>query len=246
VVGVTVYLVGAGPGDPGLLTVRGAELLSTAEVLVHDRLVTQAVLDLAPAGCELIDAGKAAGWSPIPQQQINAILIEHGRAGRRVVRLKGGDPFVFGRGGEEATALLEARVPFEVVPGISAAIAAPAAAGIPVTMRRRSLSFTVVTGHEDEAGPDGVDWEGLAATGTTLVILMGASRMGTIARRLMAGGLAPTTPVAAVRWATTCRQEVRRTDLVSVGRVQLEAPTTVIVGAAADLDLRWLPASAAP
>ncbi len=241
---VTVYLVGAGPGDPGLLTVRAAQLLATADVVVHDRLITEEVLDLVPAGCERIDVGKAAGWSPISQEQINDLLVEHGRAGRRVVRLKGGDPFVFGRGGEEAAALLEAQVSFEVVPGVSAAVASPAAAGIPVTMRHRSLSFTVVTGHEDETGPDGVDWEGLAATGTTLVILMGASRMGTIAQRLMAGGLAPTTPVTAVWWATTCRQEIVRTDLASVERMQLESPTTVVVGAVADLDLRSLPGGA--
>ncbi len=200
---MTVYLVGAGPGDPGLLTVRAADLLASAEVVVHDRLVTGEVLDLVADGCELVDVGKAAGRAPVTQQVINGLLVEAGRAGRFVVRLKGGDPFVFGRGGEEAQALLAARVPFEIVPGVSAAIAAPAAAGVPVTMRQRSLSFTVATGHEDETGPDGVDWEGLAATGTTLVILMGASRMGTIAGRLMAGGLASTTPVVAVRWATT-------------------------------------------
>ena len=241
---MTVYLVGAGPGDPSLLTVRAAELVASAEFLVHDRLVTSEVLALVPDGCEVVDVGKSAGWSPIPQSEINALLVEHGRTGRRVVRLKGGDPFVFGRGGEEALALLEARVPFEVVPGISAAVAAPAAAGIPVTMRQRSLSFTVVTGHEEDLSADGVDWEGLASTGTTLVILMGASRMGTIAHRLMAGGLAPTTPVTAVRWATTHREEVLRTDLVSVGHHQLEAPTTVVVGAVADLDLRWVSPSA--
>ncbi|HLH27606.1 MAG TPA: uroporphyrinogen-III C-methyltransferase, partial [Acidimicrobiales bacterium] len=205
---MTVYLVGAGPGDPSLLTVRAAELLSAAEVVVHDRLVTEEVLSLLPEGCVVVDAGKASGRSPVPQDRINEILIEHGRAGRLVVRLKGGDPFVFGRGGEEATALLEAGVPFEVVPGVSAAVAAPAAAGVPVTMRQRSLSFTVATGHEEEAGSGGVNWEALAATGTTLVILMGASRMGTIARRLLSGGLAPTTPVVAVRWATTESQEV--------------------------------------
>jgi uroporphyrin-III C-methyltransferase len=241
---MTVYLVGAGPGHPGLLTVRAAELLASADVVVHDRLISEEVLDLVPTGCQRIDVGKAAGWSPISQEKINALLVEHGRAGRRVVRLKGGDPFVFGRGGEEAAALLEAQVAFEVVPGVSAALAAPAAAGIPVTMRQRSLSFTVVTGHEDETGPGGVDWERLAATGTTLVILMGASRMGTIARRLMAGGLAPTTPVTAVRWATTCHQEVVRTDLGSVEQVQLESPTTVVVGAVAELDLRSLPGGA--
>ncbi len=238
---MTVFLVGAGPGDPKLLTVRAAELVAEADVVVHDRLVAEEVLALAPPGCELVDVGKAAGWSPIPQQRINELLIEHGRAGRRVVRLKGGDPFVFGRGGEEAMALLEAGVPFELVPGVSAAVAAPAAAGIPVTMRQRSLSFTVVTGHEEQEGSDGVDWEGLAATGTTLVILMGASRMGAIAGRLMAGGRAPTTPVTAVRWATTGQQDVRRTDLAAVAALDLEPPTTVVVGEVAGLDLRWLP-----
>jgi uroporphyrinogen III methyltransferase / synthase len=238
---MTVYLVGAGPGHPGLLTVRAAELLAAADVVVHDRLISEEVLDLVPVSCRRIDVGKAAGWSPITQDEINALLVEHGRSGAQVVRLKGGDPYVFGRGGEEAVALLAAQVPFEVVPGVSAALAAPAAAGIPVTMRHRALSFTVVTGHEDETGPGGVDWEGLARTGTTLVILMGASRMGTIARRLMAGGLSPTTPVTAVRWATTCQQEVVRTDLASVEKVELESPTTVVVGAVADLDLRSLP-----
>jgi uroporphyrin-III C-methyltransferase len=238
---VTVYLVGAGPGDPSLLTVRAAQLLAEADVVVHDRLVTDGVLALVPDGCERIDVGKAAGWSPIPQREINALLVARGQAGKQVVRLKGGDPFVFGRGGEEALALLDAGVPFEIVPGVSAATAAPAAAGIPVTMRQRSLSFTVATGHEDESGPDGVDWESLARSGTTLVVLMGASTMASIARRLVAGGLPATTPVTAVRWATTARQDVLRTDLGSVGEHHLEPPTTVVVGPVADLDLRGLP-----
>src|SRR6187549_2269942 len=150
---MTVSLVGAGPGDPGLLTVRAAELLAAAEVVVYDRLSLEGLLDLAPPEAERISVAKAPGGRSTPQEEINALLVERGRAGQRVVRLKGGDPFVFARGGEEAAALLAAEVPFEVVPGVTSAIAVPAYAGIPVTLRHSSTSFTVVTGHEDpEAG----------------------------------------------------------------------------------------------
>ena len=144
---MTVFLVGAGPGDPGLLTVRGAEVLAEADVVVFDRLSVASLLDLAPVGAERINVGKAPGKVTLDQSEINALLVERGRAGQRVVRLKGGDPFVFARGGEEVLALQEAGVPFEVVPGITSALAAPAAAGIPVTMRHSSTLFTVVTGH---------------------------------------------------------------------------------------------------
>src|SRR5947208_4062775 len=146
---MTVYLVGAGPGDPGLLTVRGAEVLGRADVVVYDRLSVASLLDLAPATAERVSVGKYPGHPSMPQEDINALLVERGRAGQEVVRLKGGDPFVFARGGEEAQALLDAGVPFEVVPGITSAIAVPAYAGIPVTMRHSSTAFTVVTGHED-------------------------------------------------------------------------------------------------
>ncbi len=160
---MTVYLVGAGPGDPGLVTVRGAELLARADVVVFDRLAHPSLLDLAPATAERIDVGKAPGRVAMDQDGINATLVEHGAAGRVVVRLKGGDPFVFGRGGEEAEALLAAGVPFEVVPGITSAIAAPAYAGIPVTHRGLSTHVTVVTGHEDPAkGTTDTDWPALA------------------------------------------------------------------------------------
>ena len=144
---MTVYLVGAGPGDPGLLTVRGAEVLARADVVVYDRLSVAALLDQAPVKAERISVAKQPGGVSTPQDEINRLLVEHGRAGRTVVRLKGGDPFVFARGGEEAQALLDAGVSFEVVPGITSAIAAPAYAGIPVTLRHSSTSFTVVTGH---------------------------------------------------------------------------------------------------
>jgi uroporphyrin-III C-methyltransferase len=235
---VTVFLVGAGPGDPGLLTVRAAALLAEAEVLVHDRLIPPAILDLAPPTAVRIDVSKRAGHAVVPQAEINRLLVEHGQAGRRVVRLKGGDPFVFGRGGEECEALLAAGVPFEVVPGVSSAIAAPAAAGIPVTMRNQASAFTVVTGHVDPTGTSTVDWEAHAATGATLVILMGVGQIASIAKRLMAAGRSPDTPVAVVHAATTSEQQVVRLTLAEVGHAELVAPSTIIVGDVAALDLR--------
>ncbi|MGY6501545.1 MAG: uroporphyrinogen-III C-methyltransferase [Acidimicrobiales bacterium] len=234
---MTVYLVGAGPGDPGLLTVRGAELLRTCDVIVHDRLSGNEMLDLAPAHAERINVGKAPGNAPIPQPRINALLVEHGLAGRRVVRLKGGDPFVFARGGEEAMALAAAGVPFECVPGISSALAAPAAAGVPLTLRHEVFSFTVVTGHQAPGTTNPVDWRAIAAAGGTIVILMAAARIGLIADELVAGGLDPATPVAAVRWATTDRQEVARSTLADIADVGIEAPATFIVGMVAALDI---------
>src|SRR4051794_9345662 len=204
---MTVYLVGAGPGDPGLITVRGAELLRQADVVVHDRLSAAELLAWAPDGAEVIDVGKAPKHHRMTQEQINALLVEHGRAGRTVVRLKGGDPFVFARGSEEAHALAEAGVPYEVVPGITSALAVPAYAGIPVTQRFSSTSFTVVTGHEDPSSGDGtVDWEAVAHTGGTLVILMGVGRWPQIAQRLLDAGLPAGTPAAAVRWGSRPEQ----------------------------------------
>src|SRR3954464_2507959 len=166
---MTVFLVGAGPGDPGLLTVRAAEVLATADVVVYDRLSAESLLDLAPAAAERVSVGKAPGRVDMTQDEINALLVERGQAGQRVVRLKGGDPFVFARGGEEAAALLDAGVRFEVVPGVTSAIAVPAYAGIPVTLRHSSTSVTLVTGHEDPAVGEGgtVDWEAVARVGGT-------------------------------------------------------------------------------
>jgi len=232
---MTVFLVGAGPGDPELLTVRAARLLATADVVVHDRLISPAILDLAPASAVRVDVSKRAGHVVMPQAEINEVLIEHGRAGRRVVRLKGGDPFVFGRGGEECEALLAAGVPFAVVPGISSAIAGPGAAGIPVTMRNHASAFTVVTGHVDPAGTTPVDWEAHAATGATLVILMGVGQIDAIAKRLIAAGRSPDTPVAVVHAATTSEQRVVRLTLADVGHADLAAPSTIVVGDVAAL-----------
>jgi uroporphyrinogen III methyltransferase/synthase len=237
---VTVYLVGAGPGDPGLLTRRGEELLRRAEVVVYDRLASPALLALAPAGAHRVDVGKAPGRVAMSQEEINALLVEHGRAGRTVVRLKGGDPFVFGRGGEEAEACIDAGVAFEVVPGITSAIAAPAYAGIPVTHRGLSTSFTVVTGHEDPTkdGTD-TDWDALARTGGTLVILMGAGRLREIASALERGGRDPHTPVAAVRWGTRPEQRTVRATLATIADAGVEAPSAIVVGEVAGLDLSW-------
>ena len=236
---MTVHLVGAGPGDPELLTVRAAKLIASADVIVHDRLADASILELAKPGAELIDVGKRPG-APTPQENINALLVHFGLEGVEVVRLKGGDPFVFGRGGEEAIALLDAGVPFTVVPGISSAIAAPAAAGVPVTHRGLSASFTVVTGHREKGGSRSVNWEALAKVGDTIVVLMGVSERAVIAGRLMSGGLSPDTPVAAVRYGTRPEQEVVRTDLGSLGDVHIESPSTIVIGAVAALDVGTL------
>jgi uroporphyrinogen III methyltransferase / synthase len=235
---MTVYLVGAGPGDPGLITVRGAQVLATADVVVHDRLAEASLLDLAPAAAERIDVGKSPG-GPVRQDEINALLVARGRAGQSVVRLKGGDPFVFGRGGEEAAALLAAGVPFEVVPGISAAVGVPAYAGIPVTHRGLSTSFTVVTGHSRHAVDDDIDWEALARVGDTLVVLMGVAHRAEIASRLMAGGAPADTPVAAVRWGTRPDQRTVRTTLGELHACPLEPPVTIVIGQVAALNLPW-------
>ena len=235
---MTVYLVGAGPGDPGLLTVRAAEVLAMADVVVHDRLSEVSLLDLTPAGAERIDVGKSPG-GPVDQERINQILIERGRQGQSVVRLKGGDPFVFGRGGEEALALTEAGVAWEVVPGITSAMAAPAYAGVPVTHRGLSTSFTVVTGHSRHAVDAETNWQALATAGGTIIVLMGVAHRGVIAAHLMAGGLSPTTPVMAVTWGTRPEQETVRTDLGSLGQTPLEPPATIVVGPVAALDLAW-------
>ena len=237
---MTVYLVGAGPGDPGLLTRRGAELLARAEVVVYDRLAHPSLLDLAPAGALRIDVGKAPGRVAMDQDGINATLVDHGQSGAVVVRLKGGDPFVFGRGGEEAEVLIAAGIPFEVVPGITSAIAAPAYAGIPVTHRGLSTHFTVVTGHEDPAkGTTDTDWAALARAGGTLVILMGAGRLDAIVDLLIEHGRDPETPVAAVRWGTRPEQATTRATLSTITALGVASPSAIVVGAVAGLDLTW-------
>ncbi len=237
---MTVYLVGAGPGDPGLLTMRAADLLAETEVVVHDRLAAAQLLDLAPSSATRIDVGKAPGNVAMTQDEINAVLVEHGGAGRHVVRLKGGDPYVFGRGGEEAEVLRDAGIAFEIVPGVTSAIAAAAYAGIPVTHRGLSTHVTIVTGHEDPAkGTTDTDWDSLARAGGTLVILMGAARLAEISARLIAGGRDPETPVAAVRWGTRPEQRTIRTTLSKAPTAGIESPSAIVVGRVATLDLAW-------
>lgn len=231
-----VLLVGAGPGDPGLLTLRGAQALRSADAVVYDALAAPELLALAPAGAERIAAGRrgheAAGRS---FEETTALIVRLALDGKTVVRLKGGDPFVFGRGGEEASACAAAGVAFEVVPGVSAAIAAAAYAGIPVTDRRHATSFAVTTGHEDPANPAArTHWKELAQSADTLVILMGLKNLGAVASELVASGRAPTTPAAAIADATTPRQRVIVAPLGELAaRVRQEgiaAPVTIIVG----------------
>lgn len=237
---MTVYLVGAGPGDPDLLTVRAADLLDRADVVIFDRLSVSAALERVPASAELINVGKKPGGPSISQSDINELLIEHGRRTETVVRLKGGDPFVFARGGEEALALAEAGIDFVVVPGITSAIAVPAYAGIPVTQRHSSTSLTIVTGHEDPSRPQqSVDWRAIAAVGGTIVILMGVGRISEITEELLAGGLSPDTPVAAVRWGTRPEQVTVRATLATIADEELEAPSTIVIGEVAALSLDW-------
>ena len=235
---MTVYLVGAGPGDPGLITRRGAEVLGAADVVLYDRLVDVRLLDLVPPGAVLVDVGKRPG-ALRRQDEVNALLLGYAAEHDTVVRLKGGDPFVFGRGGEEAAALVEAGVPFEVVPGVSSAFAVPASAGIPVTQRGVSSSVTVVTGHVGEPGePGAVDWEALARTGGTLVVLMGMATRAEIARRLVAGGRPPGTPVTVVHAGTTPHSSHVRTTLDGLVEVRLDPPCVIVIGPVAALDLR--------
>lgn len=238
---MTVFLVGAGPGDPGLLTVRAAEVLAGADVVVYDRLSAAGLLDLAPEHAERISVGKAPGRAEMRQEDINTLLVERGRAGRSVVRLKGGDPFVFARGGEEAAALLDAGVPFEVVPGVTSAIAVPAYAGIPVTLRHSSTSVTLVTGHEDPSAGDhgSVDWEAVARVGGTIVVLMGVARIAQIAERLIAGGRDPDTPVASITWGTRPEQTTVRATLATIAGQALQAPATIVIGDVAAQNLAW-------
>lgn len=243
-----VYLVGAGPGDPGLITVRGLTYLRQAQVVVYDRLVHPALIDDVAPGAECIHVGKAAGQHTLPQPAINALLIAKALAGHLVVRLKGGDPFVFGRGGEECAALAAAGVPFEVVPGVSSTLAVPAYAGIPVTHRAYASSFTVVTGHSCGANDSAVDWHTLARA-ETLIVLMGLRRLPFIVEQLLDNGRSPQTPVAVVQWGTTAEQIVLQGTLADIvpPAAALKTPATIIVGEVVRLrsKLQWFDATVA-
>nr|WP_286690638.1 uroporphyrinogen-III C-methyltransferase [Aeromicrobium sp. REDSEA-S38_B2] len=235
-----VVLVGAGPGDPDLMTVGGQRALAQADVVVTDRLVPLAALDAVRADALVIDVAKVPGGRSTPQETINDLLVEHALAGRRVVRLKGGDPFVFGRGGEEALACAAAGVPVRVLPGVTSSVSAPALAGIPVTHRGTTQGFTVVSGHVPPGHPDcTVDWKALASTGTTLVVLMGVRTLPAIAEALVQGGLDPRTPAAVVADAGLPSQ--RRVDgtVATIADVVAEsgigAPAVTVVGHVVDV-----------
>lgn len=241
-----VYLVGAGPGDPELITVKGLRCLRMADVVIYDRLVTAALLDEVSPHAELIFVGKQTGHCALRQDEINALLIAQARLGRTVVRLKGGDPCVFGRGGEEALALAEAGIAFEIVPGISSAIAVPAYAGIPVTQRGQSGVLTIVTGHEQsEQAASLVDWTSLARVAGTLVILMGVATLPTICQQLLHGGMSAEMPVAVIERGTTDQQRQVTGTLADITtrvvEAGLRAPAVVVIGYVVDLSaaLSW-------
>ncbi len=228
-----VYLVGAGPGDPKLITARGLEVLRRADVVVYDRLVSHALLDEAPSDAELVYAGKAPGGHCMQQEGINALLVQEARAGKTVVRLKGGDPFVFGRGVEEALACAEAGVPWEVVPGVSSVVGVTARAAIPLTTRGYGGSFAVATAHRAEDGSDPLDWGALARM-DTLVVLMGAERLGEVVARLREHGRAPETPVALVENGTLPSERVVAGTLADIveraSRARVRPPAVIVVG----------------
>jgi len=242
---VTVYLLGAGPGDPGLLTLRGGEVLAEAQVVIYDRLSQGAVLNLAPDSAELINVGKLPGQPRLSQPEINQLLVDKGKALPSVVRLKGGDPLVFARGGEEAKALLDAGVDFEIIPGVSSAFAVPAYAGIPATLRHSATSVTILTGHEaeqlatDQGLVSSVNWEAAAQLAGTLVILMGVANWSKIAERLLRAGMPPNTPAAAISWGTRPNQHTIRSSLQKLEQQPLQAPSVIVVGEVAGQDLAW-------
>jgi uroporphyrinogen III methyltransferase / synthase len=242
-----VYLVGAGPGDPGLITARALDLIVAADVILHDRLVPREVLAAAREDAELLYVGKEPGAASVPQEEIEELLIDRARAGKIVVRLKGGDPFVFGRGGEEAEALADAGVPFEVVPGVTAGVAAPAYAGVPVTHRDDASAVAFVTGHEDpEKGEDLLDYEALARFPGTLVFYMGVKALPRIAERLVAGGRDPSEPAAVIASGTLPDQQTVTSTLESIADAASEAgirpPAVTVVGpvAARRERIAWL------
>ncbi len=231
----TVYLVGAGPGDPELLTLKAHRLLRRCDALVYDSLVPQAVLELVPPGCERHFVGKRRGHHSVPQPSTNAVLVELASRHSTIVRLKGGDPFLFGRGGEEAAHLAARGIPVQVVPGVTAGIAAPAYAGIPVTHRKAGSSVTFVTGHEEiDKGRAGVDWRGLARSSDGLVIYMGLHNLARIVAELIAGGLSEATPAAVIQQGTVRGQRALVATLAELAaRVEAEgfaSPSIVVIG----------------
>ena len=241
-----VYLIGAGPGDPGLFTLKGRDCLAAADVVIYDALANDALLAYARKDAELIYVGKVAGNHALPQDGINQLLVDKAREGKVVARLKGGDPYIFGRGGEEAEALLEAGIPFEEVPGISSTIAAPAYAGIPLTHRNFASSVTIITGHENPDKPGSVhNWQALAQSASTLVFVMGMKNLPDIARNLLAAGMDPATPAALVYRGTTPRQRSLVSTLAALPQAAVDQgfsnPSVIVVGKVCSLhdQLGW-------
>jgi len=244
-----VYLVGAGPGDPGLLTLRGLECLQMANVVVHDRLANHQLLAYAPQA-EIIDVGKQPDHHPVPQKRINAILVEEARQGKVVVRLKGGDPFVFGRGGEEALALVEAGIPFEVVPGVTSAISVPAYAGIPVTHRGVACSVAFITGHHARSKPLDINWQALSQGVDTLVFLMGVQSLPCIVTSLLDAGRPAETAVALIEQGSLPEQKVVVGTLADICEkaVDIKPPAIIVVGEVVSLHatLEWFKSGMEP
>lgn len=244
-----VAIVGGGPGDPGLLTLRGFDLLKQADVVLVDRLAPRALLDGLNPAVEVVDVGKRPHRHRRSQREIEDLMLDRARAGKRVVRLKGGDPYVFGRGGEEAAACARAGVPYEVVPGVTSAVSVPALAGIPVTHRGVTQQVSIVSGH---AHPDShectVDWAGLAAGGGTIVVLMGITHLPAIAERLVSGGRAPGTPAAVVADGAGPRQRTVVATLATIGRraASIEPPGVVVIGEVVELRDQLQPTTATP
>jgi uroporphyrin-III C-methyltransferase len=240
-----VWLCGAGPGDPDLLTLRAVQALGQADLILHDALPGRAALRHARRGAEIIAVGKRKGAAPVPQPKINARLVAGAQAGLRVLRLKGGDPFTFGRGGEEAQACAAAGIPWRVIPGISAGMAAPAAAGIPITHRGMASAVTFVTAHDENGALPELDWTSLARTGGTIAAFMALSRLDELALRLLAGGLPASTPVALISQASLPGQAVLRSNLgqctLAARRAGLPTPAMIIIGAVAALGEQALP-----
>lgn len=229
-----VFLVGAGPGDPELITLKGARALQQADVVVYDRLVNRAMLEMAPAAAERISVGKKGGHYSFPQEDIHQLLVHRARQGLQVVRLKGGDPFLFGRGGEEALYLLEHGVQFEVVPGVTSALAAPASAGIPVTHRGAASSVAFVTGHQADAASDPVDWGSLATAVDTLVVLMPVKNLRWIVSQLVLHGRSLDTPASMIQWGTRENQRHVFSDLKNIvaaaRQKSVKSPALLVVG----------------
>ena len=241
-----VYLVGAGPGDPRLITLKGLDCLRAADVVIYDRLISPLLLEEASSHATRVFAGKEPGCHSMKQEQINALLITYALQGCLVVRLKGGDPFLFGRGGEEALALADAGISFEVVPGVSSAIAVPAYAGIPVTHRDHASSVTIVTGHGQQSqASSGVKWEQFAQMEGTLVIMMGVESLGQISQRLLTGGLAPSTPAAVIQQGTVPQQKVVSGSVENIAEraraAGIKSPAVIVIGAVVALSdpLAW-------